>query len=230
MLWIANENEQTLTGTSSMEMDLRQALAAFRLNFQAGPMQALVSAGADVHQLVWEAIHESPDDRALWVLWQAKVDFNIRLGTSGMPPLALAVAKGNIKMVDNLIYYKANIKGTDAAGLTALHHAVLTGNKDMVYFLLKNDADVTAKTTQGLLAEDLARTYNHTDIETKLHRRMQGLRGLAFAMATQDRLGKHSAALNLNKEVMQIIHGDHWDHMTEWKNDQALFSMLNAWE
>ena len=27
-----------------------------------------------------------------------------------------------------------------------------------------------------------------------------------------------------------LADGDHWDHMTEWKNDQALFSMLNAWE
>ncbi|KAJ1468619.1 ankyrin repeat-containing domain protein, partial [Baffinella frigidus] len=82
----------------------------------------------------------------------------------GMPPLALAAAKGKIEMAKNLIHYNANINGTDAAGWTPLHHAVLTGKKDMVYFLLKKDADVTAKTTQGLLAEDLARTYNHTDI------------------------------------------------------------------
>jgi hypothetical protein len=192
-------------------------------------LKALVEAGADMRTFIWKCLNQVDGAGTLTMLFLAGVDFNVKLGPMNTPPLSLMVARGDVPMARRLLDEKS-VNATDDAGFTALHHAVLTGNERMLDLILDQDSvDVTAKTTHGQLAEDLAHTYNHKDTEKRLHAIMRGLRGLALAMGTHPRLGEQSTVMVLNSEVLRLVYGDHFTHDMMWEVN-AWSSFDNSWE
>lgn len=74
---------------------------------------------------------------------------NCQADPSGETPLIKAAARGNVKLMELLVTYKAGIHHIDDEGNSALHVACLTGNKEAVAFLLKNQASVISQNLAG---------------------------------------------------------------------------------
>ncbi|RNA35073.1 ankyrin repeat and EF-hand domain-containing 1 [Brachionus plicatilis] len=83
-------------------------------------------------------------------------------------PLMIAVVKQHEKMIELLLSYDIEINATDNFIWTALHHAVLSGNLDIVKKLIMNKADIQIKNIGGRTALELAVILNEKSIEKYL--------------------------------------------------------------
>ena len=75
-------------------------------------------------------------------------------------PLMIAVLKENEKMIDFLLEYNLDINSTDNFKWTALHHAVVTGNMQIVKKLINKNICIKMKNIGGRTALDLAIIFN----------------------------------------------------------------------
>ena len=78
-------------------------------------------------------------------LYRLKPDFNLK-NSSGLSPLALALAEELQDTATELLKGGADVNVTDNEGLTLLHLSLLDENCDSALFLLNNGADVNVRT------------------------------------------------------------------------------------
>lgn len=114
-------------------------------------------------------------------LLEAGVNANA-MDDDGQSPLMAAACANNVKALDLLLQYGADVKRAYADGWTALHMAVdfsidstiqrggAPGDEplDAIRWLLAHGADVSAKTERGETAVDFARVYRSDRVEQVL--------------------------------------------------------------
>lgn len=103
--------------------------------------------------------NESPDRVKLFRVLQALVKFNVNINTTeaknGIPPLHMAVAAGNIKLVNYLLECGADINmfsnppAGDQVGTTVLMQAGRLGNIDLMARLIRKGAGMTITDDRG---------------------------------------------------------------------------------
>jgi len=76
--------------------------------------------------------------------------------TDGLTPLILAAKISQLDVIKAFLSHKPNVNAQDKLGLSALGHAVRTGNCEAVKMLLDAGADLNLKTNEGKSVEDLA--------------------------------------------------------------------------
>ena len=88
------------------------------------------------------------------------VEVNTR-GNTGDTPLKVAVVRGDIALVRDLLVTGAdpNVQGEDDC--TPLHHAVVAGEADIVSLLLAYGASSTLRDFEGHTAVDVAQIMRH---------------------------------------------------------------------
>jgi ankyrin repeat protein len=116
-------------------------------------------------------------------LLEAGVNANA-MDEDGQSPLMAAACANNVKALDFLLQYGADVKRAYADGWTALHMAVdfsidstiqrggPPGDEplDAIFWLLAHGADVSAETERGETAVDFARAYRSGWVEQVLLR------------------------------------------------------------
>ncbi|WP_349335452.1 ankyrin repeat domain-containing protein [Delftia sp. DS1230] len=116
-------------------------------------------------------------------LLEAGVDANA-MDEEGQSPLMAAACANNVKALDLLLQYGADVRRAYADGWTALHMAVDfsidstiqrggdLGDEplDAILWLLAHGADVSAETERGETAVDFARAYRSGWVEQVLLR------------------------------------------------------------
>jgi len=97
---------------------------------------------------LWDAVYNQNIKRAKYLLEnKADPEYTPEYQRS---PLQLAASTGNIKMMEILLGYGANINSTNTPeGKSALTRAVIEGGFDAVVFLVKHKADVNTKCSYG---------------------------------------------------------------------------------
>lgn len=114
-------------------------------------------------------------------LLEAGVDANA-MDEEGQSPLMAAACANDVKALDLLLQYGADVRQAYAEGLTALHMAVDfsidstiqrggdPGDEplDAILWLLAQGADASAKTDRGETAVDFARAYCSGRVERVL--------------------------------------------------------------
>lgn len=75
----------------------------------------------------------------------------------GIRPLCYAAQRGNRALAEVMLKAKAEVNGTGADGYTALHHAVLSGNKAIADLLRQNGCDLNAPTQKLLVLSTVLR-------------------------------------------------------------------------
>jgi ankyrin repeat protein len=114
-------------------------------------------------------------------LLEAGVNANA-MDEDGQSPLMAAACANNVKALDLLLQYGADVKRAYADGWTALHMAVdfsidstiqrggAPGDEplDAIFWLLAHGADVSAETERGETAVDFARVYRSGRVERVL--------------------------------------------------------------
>lgn len=73
-------------------------------------------------------------------------------------PLCVAVTKGDIDMVKQIISYGGNVDETTSRGMTPLMFAAIYNNSEIVNLLLEKGADLDKKDNEGFTALDHAKT------------------------------------------------------------------------
>ena len=79
--------------------------------------------------------------------------------------LHIAVSKGRIDIVHQLIKANCNIDIMDQYGFTALHYAVVKRNTDIILLLTASGACATSNSKEGSTPLDLAKALKFKDIE-----------------------------------------------------------------
>ena len=145
-----------------------------------GTVRELVGSGHDpdqVGQLGWTplliAVAQGHDDIARYLL---DCGANPNVGNFlGRTPLMFASRYGNVGMVRTLLEYGADqnftslpIRPPEKPPLMA---AAEMGHKEIVDLLIEAGADLNIKDTDGLTAEDYARSAGHGDIATFLRKK-----------------------------------------------------------
>lgn len=78
--------------------------------------------------------------------------------------LCAAAARGQAKRLESYKLAGADLSQADPTGRTALHVAAMTGNSEMVKFLIKNYADKEVRDVLGLTPLDYARKLSKDDV------------------------------------------------------------------
>ncbi|XP_072749840.1 ankyrin repeat domain-containing protein 16 [Anoplolepis gracilipes] len=85
--------------------------------------------------------------------------------SSGSLPLHEAIKHGNLNTVKCIIHLGANVSLVDNVGQTILHIAALTGNSEVVEFILEHKLiDVNCETSFGMTPLMAAQRNNHNDV------------------------------------------------------------------
>lgn len=131
----------------------------------------------------------------------------------GLTPLMHAVRHGEVETVKMLLAHHAAVDAKDNHGLTPLMH--LTGNWGssqcqpiclvIANILLEHGADVFAEALDGKTALTFAVRESYHDLEKFLRLEMDRQKYTAFAMASNDRLGKGSQAAQIDEEMRRMI-------------------------
>ena len=88
---------------------------------------------------------------------------------SGRTRLMKAAKAGDLKLLDNLIFSKANVNLKDNEGWTALMFAArFSENPEVIKLLIANNADVFAKNNYGISALKLSAGFNKNSEITRL--------------------------------------------------------------
>lgn len=83
---------------------------------------------------------------------------------SNVNPLCLAISKGDIDTVKQIIAYGIDINQTTERGMTPLMFAAIYNNSEIAQLLIKNGADVSKTDKQGKTALDFAKASNATAV------------------------------------------------------------------
>ena len=148
------------------------AFAVFGGNLEI--VKALAAAGAEVNvdsnigmSPLGAAIAQDNGDIAAFLISKG-ADVNADNGT-GIPLLAVAVQNDLVDMVELLLKSGADPNRKDTGfGRTALHTAVLSGNREMVDALVAGGASVNATDSAGRTPLELAARYGHKSIAQAL--------------------------------------------------------------
>jgi ankyrin repeat protein len=135
--------------------------------------------------------------------------------------LTHAVHAGDVKIVDMLLAHKADVDARDRRGFTPLMHLSYSNGIPLMQgrlmviaeMLLKNGADIFAQAFDGQTAVG----ESHGGLRKLLRLEMDRQKFTAFAMSSNDRLGKNSQSSQLHKEMLRMIwelshetgHADH---------------------
>ncbi|XP_046383815.1 ankyrin-2-like [Ischnura elegans] len=79
-------------------------------------------------------------------------------------PIHAAVQVGNVKIIDTLLEYNADVNSVCICGLTALHIAVKEGNEEVVRILLKSCLVIDSQDVNGMTALHHACSEGHSGI------------------------------------------------------------------
>lgn len=99
---------------------------------------------------------------------------------AGLRPICHAVLERDIDVIHVMIKHRVSLSHLDcsdgvSSGLSPLHVASGSGSVEIVRVLTKAGASVELRSTQGMLAEDLAKAQGHTETASYLRRLMMGL-------------------------------------------------------
>lgn len=89
-----------------------------------------------------------------------RAKLNLKRKTTGHTMLHLSVALGYHRFTAGLLARGANPNARDIGGYTPLHYAAMHDHPELVRRLIQHKADPTFKTQQGLLASDVAITWD----------------------------------------------------------------------
>lgn len=89
-----------------------------------------------------------------------RAKLNLKRKTTGHTMLHLSVALGYHRFTAGLLARGANPNARDIGGYTPLHYAAMHDHPELVRRLIQHKADPTLKTRQGLLASDVAITWD----------------------------------------------------------------------
>ncbi|XP_057864709.1 potassium channel AKT1 [Cryptomeria japonica] len=129
-------------------------------------VRLLLSFGADVN---------SKDEDGSFPLWEAILgrhelvakflsENGASLDSNTGSFLCMAVEKGSLDILNDLIQYGADPNSICKDGRTALHVAVTDGNLDMVKILLQNGSNMNKTDNNGWTSKDLAEQQGHEEI------------------------------------------------------------------
>jgi hypothetical protein len=138
----------------------------------------------------------------------------------GQTPLHLA-AMHNVGLMRKLwpfIDHKV-INSQDNDGLTCLHMAAASGEKETVEFLLDNGADLKIKNNKGQTAIDLAKSFAHTDIY-KFLRQSHQVELSSNYNAQEERLQKIEAELAEIKKHEEELYNKFKAKLRVFKQEQ----------
>lgn len=124
-------------------------------------------------------------------------DADVNQCINGSSPLHCAVTSAYEDAVRVLLDYNASINLPGPDGHTPLHIAAMRGHESIIALLLQSGASDDLRDTNGLTALDWAEYKGHRSIVDMLKvplRRREFRRIEALAMASHERLGKHSPA------------------------------------
>lgn len=85
--------------------------------------------------------------------------------TPSLSSLHIAVSRGRLDVVDQLIKFKCDLNVQDQWGFTALHYAVLKRNTKLILTLTSNGALGSLESKTGSTPLDLAHALKYTEIE-----------------------------------------------------------------
>lgn len=104
----------------------------------------------------------SQDDDITFELINRHDELNINLDEESQVGTALmiAVIRGNIRVVRELIKNKADLDIQDDTGETALIFAIQNKNEEIVKLLIESGADIRLKNIFGETAYNIAKKYN----------------------------------------------------------------------
>ena len=129
----------------------------------------------------------------------------------GLTPLMHAVCHGEVKIVEVLLAHYADVNAKDNRGLTPLMHlaasygAPTSQQLVIAKMLLENGANTFAKALNGLTAVAYSVRKSKHNLENFLRLEMDRQNFIAFAMASNDRLGERSQAAKLHKEMLRMV-------------------------
>lgn len=145
-----------------------------------GAVRELVGSGHDpdqVGEMGWTAllitVAQGHDDIARYLL---DCEANPNVGNFlGRTPLMFASRNGNVGMVRTLLEFGADQNFTSLPIRPPRNHPLMAaaemGHKEIVELLIEAGADLYIKDTDGLTAEDYARSAGHGDIATFLRKK-----------------------------------------------------------
>ena len=85
--------------------------------------------------------------------------------SSGSSPLHEAMKHGNLNAAKCIVHLGANVSLVDNVGQTILHIAALTGNSEVVEYILENNLiDVNCEASFGMTPLMTAQRCNHSDV------------------------------------------------------------------
>ena len=147
-------------------------------------------------------------DLIVQVLLDRGADCNART-CDGDSCLAVAAANGNVAAVHQLLVHGASVNLEGGAGLMPLHHAAMRQDEfseEIVQMLLDNGASLSATSSSGETAEDLASALGQNRVAALLAAEAtRRAECEAFAMGQHGRLGATSPVLGLEEGVVRMV-------------------------
>ncbi len=104
------------------------------------------------------------------MILQFKPDINIKNNyeCGHCSPLMTAVKNRNKFLVNILLEHGSNVNLSDKQGLTALHHAAISGNQDIIRLLVDHCADINQRDSFGFNAYYYASQGNYLENNKEL--------------------------------------------------------------
>jgi Ankyrin repeats (many copies) len=122
-----------------------------------------VGVSAMKRELLRALLSEYADDSS-GIVWRTKpIDVNSE-DVDGETPIFAAIYRGNIREVEILIDFGADINKCGGIGLRPLHVAVIGGNVNIVEFLLMSGASYNYASDSGSTALAMATESKNTEI------------------------------------------------------------------
>ena len=149
----------------------------FRWIDENSPDSSFPNEDWDPLQLLSSIDHVSD---AVRVLVSSRLDnfsINRRSSSRAVPSLTalhIAVMKGRIDIIDQLIKVNCDVNTEDQYGFTALHYAVINRNNDVILLLIAAGASVSSQSKSGSTPLDLAKALKLAEIEDILLSKMSG--------------------------------------------------------
>jgi ankyrin repeat protein len=182
-------------------------------------INASVDWGFDRHTALQLAVSYHYSDFVHMLLNRSSINVSDTFQSNGKAPIHMASCNGDVISVDLLLQYGAKIESKTDTLMTPLHVAVYWANPGVVSFLLKQGADLYARTCwknndnsimcNSATPMDIAMNrdgfHSRSSVRDLLVQETRA-RCIAFMMGQHPRLGKNSLISALEPEIARAIY------------------------